>query len=129
MKPREELAKPTIHSHSTPTEHPDAANESNSDDNYLTDVFKTTPQDQEILHNLSLVLENSPVEFQITKTAEELQPSTFTVPKKKSNEIQKLSVNKLLGHVVPGQGNSLKNLLFPDKNTIDVPPEIEKHLF
>ena len=84
MKPREELAKPTIHSHSTQTEDPDAANESNSDDNYLTDVFETTPQDQEILDNLSLVLENSPVEFQITKTAEELQPSTFTVPKKKS---------------------------------------------
>ena len=84
MKPREELAKPTIHSHSTQTEDPDAANESNSDDNYLTDVFETTPQDQEILDNLSLVLENSPVEFQITKTAEELQPSTFTVPKRKS---------------------------------------------
>ena len=35
--------------------------------------------------------------------------------------------NELLEHVAPRQGNSLKNMLFPDKNTaIDVPPEIEK---
>ena len=35
--------------------------------------------------------------------------------------------NELLEHVAPRQGNSLKNMLFPDKNiAIDVPPEIEK---
>ena len=35
--------------------------------------------------------------------------------------------NEFLEHVAPRQGNSLKNMLFPDKNTvIDVPPEIEK---
>ena len=42
-------------------------------------MLETTFQDQEILDNLSLVLENSPVKFQVTKCVEELQPSTFTV--------------------------------------------------
>ena len=64
MKHRKELAKPIIHTHSTPIEDPDTANKCNSDNNYIPDVFKTTPQDQKILDNLSLVLENSPVKFQ-----------------------------------------------------------------
>ena len=126
MKHRKELTKPIIHSHSTPIEDPDNANEYNSDDNYVPDVFETTPQDQEILDNLSLVLEKSPVKFQVPKPVEELQPSTLHNLTKKVNEIQKQSVNKLLEHVAPGQGNLLENMLFPEKNTtIDVPPEIE----
>ena len=49
------------------------------------------------------------------------------LPKKKRNEIQKQSVNNFLEHVAPGQGNSLRNMLCPEKNTtIDGPPEIEK---
>ena len=91
----------------------------------MPDVFETTPQDQEILDNLSLVLKNSPVKFQVTKPVEELWPSTLHNLTKKVNETQKQSVNKLLEHVAPGQGN----LLFPEKNTtINVPLEIE-HLY
>ena len=45
-KHRKELAKPTIHSHSTPLEDPDTANECNSDDNYVPDVFQSTSQDR-----------------------------------------------------------------------------------
>ena len=41
MKHRKELAKPIIHSNSTPTEDPDTANEYNSDDNYVPDVLET----------------------------------------------------------------------------------------
>ena len=41
MKHRKELAKPKIHSNSTPTEDPDTANEYNSDDNYVPDVLET----------------------------------------------------------------------------------------
>ena len=104
-KHRKELAKPTIHSHSTPLEDPDTANECNSDDNYVPDVFRSTSQDQKILDNLSLVLENSPVKFQVTKPVKELQPSIFRYLRKKVNEIQKQSVNKLLEHVAQGQGN------------------------
>ena len=63
-KHRKELAKPIIHTHSAPIEDPDTANKCNSDNNYVPDVFETTPQDQKILDNLSLVLENSPVKFQ-----------------------------------------------------------------
>ena len=41
--------------------------------------------------------------------------------------MQKQSVNKLLEHIAPCQGNSLKICCFLKKNTvIDVPPEIEK---
>ena len=128
-KHRKELAKPIIHSYSTSTEAPDTATECNSDGNYVPDVFETTPRDQKILDDLSLVLENSPVKFQVTPPVEELQPSTLRYLRKKVNEIQKQSVNKLVEHVAPGQGNLLKNILFPEKNTtIDVPSEIEKHL-
>ena len=45
MKHRKELAKPIIHSYSTPIEVPDTDYECNSDENYVTDVFETTPQD------------------------------------------------------------------------------------
>ena len=41
-------------------------------------MLETTPQDWKILDNLSLVLENSPVKFEVTKTVEELQPSALT---------------------------------------------------
>ena len=83
-KHRKELAQPIIHSHSTLIEDPDTANECNSDDSYVPDVFKTTPQDQKILDNLSLVLENSPVKFQLTKPVQELQSSTLCSLRKKS---------------------------------------------
>ena len=53
---RKELAKPIIPSHSTPIQDPDTANECNFDDNYVPDVFNTTPQDQKISDNFSLVL-------------------------------------------------------------------------
>ena len=126
-KHRKELAKAIIHSHSSPIEDPITANEYNSDDNYVPDVFETTPQDWEILDNLSLVLENSPIKFQVTKCVEELQPSTLRYLRKKLNKKQKQSVNKLMEHVAPGQGNLFKKMLFPEKNAaIDVPPEIEK---
>ena len=126
-KHRKELAKPIIHSHSISIQVPDTANEYNSDDNYIPDVFQTTTQDWEKLDNLSLVLENSPVKFQVTKRVEECQPSTLHYLRKKVNEIKKQSVNKLPEHDAPGQGNPLKNMLLAEKNTaIDVPPEIEK---
>ena len=54
-----ELAKAIIHSHSSPIEDPITAKEYNSNDNYVPDVFETTPQDWEILDYLSLVLESS----------------------------------------------------------------------
>ena len=80
-----------------------------------------------ILDDLSLVLENSPVKFQVTKPVEELQGSALRYLRKKVNAMQKQAVIKLLEHVAPGQGNLLKNILFTVKNaTIDVPPEIEK---
>ena len=72
MRHRKKIAKPIIHGNSTPTEDPDTAIECNYDGNYVPDVFKTTPQDRKILNNLSLVLENSPVKFQVTKPVEEL---------------------------------------------------------
>ena len=82
---------------------PNTANECNSDGNYLPDVFKTTPEDQKILDDLSLVLENSPVKLKVTKLVDKLQVSTLCyVKKKRVNEIQKQSVNKLLEHVAPG---------------------------
>ena len=102
-------------SHSTASEDPDMANEYNSDDSYVPDVFKTTSQDQEILDNISLVLENSPVKFQVTKHVEELQPSILHYLRKKVNKIQKQFVNKLLEHVAPRQGNLLGNMLFSEK--------------
>ena len=77
MKHRKELAKPIIHSHSTPIEDPDTANECNSDDNYVPGVFETTLQDWKILVNLSLVLESSPVQFKVTKPVEELNPVLY----------------------------------------------------
>ena len=63
---------------------PNTANECNSDSNYLQDVFKTTPEDQKILDDLSLVLENSPVKLKVTKLVDKLQVSTLCYVKKKS---------------------------------------------
>ena len=102
-------------SHTTASEDPDTANEYNSDDSYVPDVFKTTSQDQEILGNISLVLEKSPVKFQVTKHVEELQPSILRYLRKKVNKIQKQFVNKLLEHVAPRQRNLLGNMLFSEK--------------
>ena len=125
-KHRKILAKLIIQSHSTPIEDPDTANECNYDDNCVAEVLET----MKILDDLSLVLENSPVKFQVTKPVEELQGSALRYLRKKVNAMQKQAVIKLLEHVAPGQGNLLKNILFPKKNaTIDVLPEIEKLLF
>ena len=91
---RKELAKPIIHSHSLPIEDPDTASECNSDGNYVPDVFTTTPQDRKILDNLSVVLENSPIKFQVTKPVEELQPSTLCYLRKKEMKYRNsLSIN------------------------------------
>lgn len=40
----------------------------------MPDVFETTPEHQKILDDSSLVLENSPVKFQVTKPIDELNP-------------------------------------------------------
>ena len=90
-KHRKILAKLIIQSHSTPIEDPDTANECNYDDNRVAEVLET----MKILDDLSLVLENSPVKFQVTKPVEELQGSALRYLRKKVNAMQKQAVIKL----------------------------------
>ena len=67
-------------------------------------MFETTSEDRKILDVSSLILENSPVKFQVTRLVDELQLSTLRYLRKKVNKIQKQSIYK---HVARGWGNWL----------------------
>ena len=94
------------------------------DAEFTLDSFDVTPGSFRILDNIAELVSVTPVIFQVTKPAEELQPSTLRYLKRKILQIQDESIRTAIESIAPRQGEKLQDILFPCA-TDSIPIDLE----